>query len=246
MHEKFVDSLDTAVNPIPLSGAAIRVVIVDDRAVIRSALQILLERRPDFEVACLTSKDPRELAAIAVQPDVVLLNEGHDYWRDIRCLSWFRETMPAVRVLLLAETTDSNTVEQAIRLGAHGVVGKEHSADVLLTALVRVHSGEYWIDRAIAATFVSEACPAGVRRAKGTNQTGLAALTSRERDIVKSVADGLKNKEIALRLSISETTVRHHLTSVFAKLDVSDRLGLVIYAYKNGLVASTVLYRKIG
>jgi len=108
----------------------------------------------------------------------------------------------------------------------------------LLKAITKVYAGEIWFDRSMMGSVLSQMSRVG----KGNNQdpeaVKMATLTEREREIITLIGEGLKNKQIADRLFISETTVRHHLTSIFAKLEVSDRLELIIYAFRHNLAQS--------
>jgi DNA-binding NarL/FixJ family response regulator len=135
------------------------------------------------------------------------------------------------RVLVLATGADRETSAQLVRDGAHGIVCKTRSSEHLVAAIRKVSAGEVWVDRAVATTLIGDLHrPAAGRRSR------MASLTSRERDVVSLVGEGLANKAIAERLAISDNTVRHHLTSIFAKLGVNDRLSLAVYAYRRKLV----------
>jgi two-component system nitrate/nitrite response regulator NarL len=116
--------------------------------------------------------------------------------------------------------------------GAMGVVLKEHAAEVLIKAINKVHQGEVWLDRSMMGTVLDEMTQAPEIDPEGAR---IASLSDREREVIALIAEGLKNKQIAQRLFISETTVTHHLSSIFSKLDVSDRLELIIYAFRHGL-----------
>jgi len=111
---------------------------------------------------------------------------------------------------------------------------KQQAADLLLKAIRKVYAGEVWIDRSMMGSVLDDV---RTERQQGTNTeaTKIASLTPREREVVALVSEGLKNKLIGERLYISETTVTHHLSSVFSKLEVSDRLELIIYAFRHGL-----------
>jgi DNA-binding NarL/FixJ family response regulator len=140
---------------------------------------------------------------------------------------------PQARLLLVTTLSDPDIHRQAVQNGARGIVGKDRSPDTLFKAIEKVHEGEVWIERRMVAEFVANAAAgAGGYRAR------IDSLTRREREVVRLVAEGLKNKQIADRLSVADVTVRHHLTSIFAKLDVADRLSLLVFAFKNGLVQS--------
>jgi two-component system, NarL family, nitrate/nitrite response regulator NarL len=110
---------------------------------------------------------------------------------------------------------------------------KDQAAEVLIKAIEKVNAGEVWIDRGTMGHLFQEMMRNG--EPADAEQGKIKSLTERELQVVKLIAEGLKNKEISKRLFISETTVTHHLTSIFSKLDVSDRLELVIYSFTHGL-----------
>jgi len=116
-----------------------------------------------------------------------------------------------------------------------GLVLKEKAADVLLQAIEKVHAGEVWLEPAMIASVLGEMTGARASQLLDPEVAKIASLTEREREVVTLMSQGLRNRQIAARLGISETTVRHHLTSIFAKLEVTDRLELVIYTYRHGL-----------
>jgi two-component system, NarL family, nitrate/nitrite response regulator NarL len=215
--------------------APIRVVVIDHRPIVCSALEHLIGSRAGFEIVA-RGAEPLSVAGVQrLRTDVVLLSVGADVRRAFAFLGGLRDTTVAVRALLLTEATDRDLHRDAIRLGAYGVLSPECSPDKLIKALECIARGEYWIDRVTAAALAQPSRSAQASVAGGPDDR-FATLTARENDIVALIADGLRNKEISLRLNISETTVRHHLTSIFAKLQVSDRLALVVHAFRNGLV----------
>src|SRR5262249_15072245 len=136
------------------------------------------------------------------------------------------------RVLVLTGVQNPDAHRSAIRRGAMGIVLKEHAADQLLKAIMKVHEGEVWIERSMMGNMIQEFNkPTTV----DPEIAKIESLTDREREVIALVGEGLKNKQVGERLFISETTVTHHLSSVFSKLDVSDRLELIIYAFRHGL-----------
>jgi DNA-binding NarL/FixJ family response regulator len=116
-----------------------------------------------------------------------------------------------------------------------GIVAKDKAADVLINAIKVVRKGEAWLDPATTASMLGEMSRAPKPKPLDPEAEKIATLTNREREVVTLIGEGIRNKEIADRLFISETTVRHHLTSIFDKLDVDDRVELLIYAYKHKL-----------
>ena len=223
----------------------IRVLLIDDHAVVRSGLRMLVESHPGLKVAGEAANRTEALAiAKREQPDVILLDLDMNNDNGLDFLPQLLAATRRARVLILTGVRDPEAYSQAIRLGASGLLLKEKAAEILLKAIEKVYAGEVWFDRSIIGSVLTEMSRAGGGRMGGglmvatrSDPEGIkiASLTEREREVVSLIGEGLKNKQIAARLFISETTVRHHLTSIFDKLDVSDRLELIIYAYQHGL-----------
>ena len=214
----------------------IRVQLVDDHSVVRTGLRLLVESRPDCRVVAEAGTADEAVAAAArEQPQVILLDLDLGSDSGLECLPRLHQAAPAARVLVLTGLRDPEIHQQAVRLGAAGVVVKDKAADSLLKAIERVHAGETWLDRVTTANLLAELSRGQRSSVADPDQTRIASLTSREVEVVALITEGLRNKQIADRLHISEATVRHHLTSVFSKLEVPDRLGLTIYAFRHGL-----------
>jgi DNA-binding NarL/FixJ family response regulator len=207
--------------------------IVDDHAVIRTGLRMLLEQDQTMKVVGMVGTTAEALEqAIKEQPDIIILDLVLGEEDGLAFLPELREKVPESRVLILTGVQNPDSHRSAIRLGAMGIVLKEHAADLLLKAIRKVYEGEVWIDRSMMGMMIQEFTKPVQANPEDSK---IAALTLREREVITLVGEGLKNKQIAERLFISETTVTHHLSSVFSKLEVSDRLELIIYAFKHGL-----------
>ena len=207
--------------------------IVDDHAVIRAGLRMLIEQDQTMKVVAMagTRAEALRLAA-SEQPDIIILDLVLGDDDGLAFLPELCETSPNSRVLVLTGVQNPDSYRGAIRRGAMGIVLKEHAAEVLLKAIKKVNEGQVWIDRSMMGEIIQEFSKT---TSTDPEQAKIAALTDREREVIRLVGEGLKNKLIAKRLFISETTVTHHLSSVFSKLDVSDRLELTIYAFRHGL-----------
>ncbi|MEW5720509.1 MAG: response regulator transcription factor [Chloroflexota bacterium] len=218
-----------------ITKVPIRILLVDRHALVRAGLRVLLESRPGLIVVGEASGSAEALTLAAKEdPDIILYEPEEEQEEGIeRIAEWLAGARKA-RLLLVTDGRDTEVHHRAVRLGAIGVVFKDQSAEVLFKAIEKIHAGEAWFDRTMVANVLTQFSRA---RAPATNPEAekIAALSEREREIITLIGMGLKNKEIGDRLCISEITVRHHLTSVFAKLGTSDRLELVIYAYQNGL-----------
>jgi DNA-binding NarL/FixJ family response regulator len=219
----------SATNPKP-----IRILIVDDHAIVRAGLRMLIDQNSAMKVVGVAGNRAEALAlAASQQPDLILLDIllGDD--DGLAFLPELREAVANVRVLVLTGLRSSESKRRAMLAGAMGVVLKEHAAETLIKAIHKVHEGEVWLDRTMMGSVLEEMTQA---QEIDQEQTKIASLTDREKEVIGLIAEGLKNKQIGQRLFISETTVTHHLTSIFSKLEVSDRLELVIYAFANRLV----------
>jgi len=197
--------------------SSIRVALVGGLPLNHDATRALLDRE-GFEVALNGSAD------------IVLVDHDDDAppIRDIRA------QYAQARVLVVTARMDNESSAQLVRDGAHGIVSKARTGDHLIAAIRKVHAGEMWVDRVVATTLMADLQRPG--RRNDADRARIGSLTARERDVVNLVGEGLANKAIAERLSISDNTVRHHLTSIFSKLGVTDRLSLVVYAFKHKVV----------
>jgi two-component system nitrate/nitrite response regulator NarL len=220
------------------SRPTIGILLVDDHAVVRAALRMLIEKQPGMVVVGEASCKAEAITIAARElPEIIVLDLCLGEESGVDMIPELIAVSEESKVVVLTGVRDPEEHHAAMRQGAMGVVNKETSVDMLLKAIERVHAGELWLNRHMTAKLVT-----GMRRDLDTPKPAAAAdpsaqLTSREHEIIALVAEGLKNKQIADRLCISEATVRHHLTSILKKLDVSDRLELLIYAYQNNLVS---------
>lgn len=215
----------------PNASTPIRILIVDDHLVVRAGLHMLVENHPGMTVVAMASNraEALELAG-RDSPDLILLDLDLGGESALTFLTQLRDTTPSAHVLVLTGLRDTDAHRQAVQLGAMGVVLKEHAPDVLIKAIEKVHAGEIWLDRPTMGRMLRE-MSAKDEQEPNPELTKIASLTQRERDVVLLIAEGLKNRQIGERLFISETTVTHHLSSIYSKLGVSDRLELVIYAF---------------
>lgn len=200
----------------------IRLVVADDHALFRQGLRSLLREHPDFEVVAEVERASDLLSTLAAIPaDLLLLDLQMERWmmNDI-------ETLAGVtRVVVLTGSRIEDGLA-AVRLGARAVVQKRFGIDTLIEAMRAVHEGLVWMPATVQTELVSQ-----LRGASGV------ALTTRESEIVRCVALGMRNGEIAERCRISETTVKTHINNIFQKLEVRDRVDLTRYAFRTGLLS---------
>ena len=210
----------------------LRVLVVEDHAVVRAGLKMLIESRSGMTVVgeARSAAEAIELAS-RCDPDVVLLDLDLGDHSGLDFIANIQSAAADAKILVLTGSRDSDTSQEAVRRGARGVVIKDQAADTLLRAVEKVHAGELWLDRASTAKLLTRMHSG----ASDQNAQKIQSLTGREREVIALIARGFKNQEIADRLGISEITVRHHLTSIFSKLEVTDRLGLALYAFQHRL-----------
>jgi two-component system nitrate/nitrite response regulator NarL len=215
---------------------SVRVLIVDDHGIMRAGLRMLLESHPGIMVVGEASTCADALAlTTGTQPDVIILDLDLGGENAVESIPTLLRTTPDTRILVLTGVRDPEVHRQAIRHGAMGLVLKEKAVETLLQAITKVRAGEVWLEPTMIARVLGDLTRPPSSPQTSAEATKIARLTEREREVITLVGEGLRNKHIAERLYISEATVRHHLTAIFAKLDISDRFELAIYAYQHGL-----------
>jgi DNA-binding NarL/FixJ family response regulator len=216
----------------------IRLLLVDSHALTRSALGCLLGSQHGITLVGEATTLAEGVAHCgASAPEIILLHLRHEGGLGVEAISPLLLSAPAdSRLLLVTEIVDADVHRRAVRLGASGIVGTDRPAETLFKAIEKVLEGEVWMERRLVADLIGPAHP----RPDG-DQTRIGSLTPREREVVRLLCQGLRNKQIAGHLAVTDVTVRHHLTSVFSKLGVSDRLGLLLYASKHGMTPANAL-----
>lgn len=210
----------------------ISLVLADDHQIVLEGLSQLFRLEPDFQVRARCTTGEEALAAVRRhRPDILVLDvrlPGKDGLETLREIT--RAALPT-RVVLLTAALDEDGVVQAIRLGVWGLVFKEMAPETLVQCVRDVHAGKRWLDHRSVLRALERIAhrEAGVARVS-------ALVTPRELEIIRMIASGLRNKEIAARLSISEGTVKIHLHHIYEKLNVDGRVALLLYARENALV----------
>jgi two-component system, NarL family, nitrate/nitrite response regulator NarL len=215
----------------------IRLVVIDPYALSRAGIQAILASKPGFQLLGEAATAPEALELVKrEQPDVILMSIGQNGGKN--SLEGVTELLAASeesRMLVVMGTQNAEIQHEAVCLGALGVITMDKHPDILVKAIERIHAGEVWLDRSMTASVLSTLSPVGRNKKADPETEKIRSLTERELEVIKLVGEGLKNKSIGERLFISEITVHHHLTAIYSKLDVSDRLELIIYAFRNGL-----------
>jgi DNA-binding NarL/FixJ family response regulator len=219
----------------------IKVLIVSDNHIIRSGLRRILDSQASIHViADFNIEKASALNTIqGQQPDVVLVevdSRGSDALRFITQ----QASKNNVAVLVLSDLADSDLARKALTLGAAGVVLKSQPPTVLFATIQDLYDGHN--QESLPKTLAMETMPTFSKTSSSdtVGKKEIDSLTMREREIIRLVGLGLKNKDIANRLSISDITVRHHLSSIFGKLEVADRQKLLIVAHQYGLAELSI------
>lgn len=218
--------------PAPIK---IRILIIDDQLIVREGLRMLIENHPGTKVVAMARTRSEALDIISREPlDLIILDLELGGSSALSFIPQLREAAKDARILVLTAQRDSATHQKAAQNGAMGVVLKEDAADLLLKAIEKVYKGEAWLDRLTLGSLIFQ-MSSQEKETVDPRARKIASLTERERQVINLIAEGLKNRQIAERLFISHVTVTHHLSSIYEKLGVSDRLELVIYAFANKL-----------
>ena len=217
----------------------IRILLVDAHTLFLAGLCCLMRDEPGLTVVGQAVNAAEAIACARTRPDVIIIDLILGSENSLDFLSDLIEAGEGARVLVVTGVSDPQCHLRAVQLGAMGVVLKTESPGCLFKAIRKVHTGEMWLNRSMMASAMAEAFRATAAKKPDPESAKIANLSSRERQVIVMLSQGLKNKEIANRLFISEKTVGHHLSSIFSKLDVKDRLELLVYAYRHNLAKIT-------
>ncbi len=219
----------------------IRVLLADDQDIIRTGLTIILNHQADIEVIGQAA-DGLEAIDLAkrFQPDVILMDIKMPHLNGIQATRQIVTALPKTQIIILTTYDTDDWVFDGIRAGAIGYLLKETSGDNLAEAVRGALRGESQIDPTVARKVLREFQQIATHRATVSqpivDEEPLERLTDREEEVLKLLAGGLANKEIAQQLSLSEGTVKNHISAILTKLHANDRTQAVLTALKRGLV----------
>lgn len=214
----------------------VRVLLVDDQTLFRAGLRTLLSTRSEIEVVGDAENGQVALErAAATRPDVVLMDLKMPVLDGVAATRKLRVQLPQCQVVALTTFEDDELVFECLRAGAVGYLLKDAPTDKLVEAVLAAARGESVLQPSVASKVLAELSRLGGERAPATEPAELAKLSGRERDVLRLIARGASNKEIATALFLAEGTVKNHVTNILAKLEVDDRTQAALRARELGL-----------
>jgi DNA-binding NarL/FixJ family response regulator len=218
-----------------------KILLVDDHALFRMGMRQILERETDFDIVA-EAEDARDAFTMAVEqtPDIVLLDLSLPAPGGIETTQRIKREVPSAGIIALAVAEDEDQLFEAIKAGAAAFILKDINPDDLVTIIRRVRAGEYLInDKVFSRPSVASRVLKEFRELAVYGQEAapiFAPLSPREVEILDNIAKGMTNKQVAYALTISEQTVKNHMSSILRKLSVNDRTQAVVYAMKQGWI----------
>jgi DNA-binding NarL/FixJ family response regulator len=216
----------------------IKIVIITPSELLRAALKTLFEAKTHFKV----SGEPADfnpqilLSEENEPPHIILLDESAK--ETIINFPFLTKLIRKTKIVVLTDSQNAETNRKYLELSFRGAVYKDEKFAVLAKAVKTVHEGGFWFERGVLEEVLNRLFEERLSFYENPEMIRIASLTDREKELLILVVEGLKNKEIAQQLYLSEHTVRHHLGSIFEKLNVTSKQELIVFAFKNNLVLS--------
>ena len=218
----------------------IRVLVVDDHALFRRGLEMVLEQEPDIEVVGEASDGAEAVEqASETTPDVVLMDVRMPRRGGIDACTAIKDAVPSTKIIMLTISDEEADLYDAIKAGAMGYLLKEISIEEVASAIRAVHGGQSLISPSMASKLITEFAALSKRSQERQQQVPAPKLTEREMEVLKLVAKGLNNRDIAKQLFISENTVKNHIRNILEKLQLHSRMEAVVYAVREKLLEIT-------
>lgn len=211
----------------------ISVLLADDHSIIRQGLKQILELEKDiFVVAQASNGDEAIKLARELKPDVILMDINMPGINGLQAINTLKQEKNPSKIIVLTVHEDREYLFKTIQMGAEGYVLKDAEPNVLIDAIRNVYAGQSYIQASMTKELVKEFNRITLNEKEKCEENN---LTSREKEVLELIAEGMINKEIAKHLYISEKTVKNHVSNIFKKLKVADRTQAAIYAFKHNI-----------
>jgi DNA-binding NarL/FixJ family response regulator len=222
-----------------LSKDPIRIILLDAHTLFRVGLRYIIESQPGMVIVGEAGSINDGVGLItSLNPDIILFELNLECQTQFDITPSLVKASGSARLILVTGLSDPQVQQRAVEDGVVGVISKTQPPETLIKAIEKVHGGEVWLERSLIANVLVRFSRSQPVVKVDPETASINSLSEREKEVVKLIGQGFKNKRISSELCISETTVRHHLTSIYDKLGVSDRLELLVYAHRYGLVTS--------
>lgn len=223
----------------PGGGDPIRVLVVDDHALFRRGLQMVLQQEPDIDVIGEAGDGSEAVAMAAAEtPDIVLMDVRMPRRSGIEACTAIKDTVPSAKIIMLTISDEEADLYEAIKAGAMGYLLKEISIEEVASAIRAVYGGQSLISPAMASKLLTEFATM-IKKGDERPQVPSPRLTDREMEVLRLVARGMNNRDIAKELFISENTVKNHIRNILEKLQLHSRMEAVVYAVREKLLEIT-------
>ena len=217
-----------------MKNRPISVMIADDHALIREGIKQILELENDITVIAQAGDGEEAIEkALELKPEVILLDINMPKVNGIEALRRFKDLGISSKVIMLTIHEDKEYIYETIKIGANGYVLKDSEADSLIKAIRDVGRGKTYIQPSIATALVKDS--QNMNNENNKEFMKVKSLTKREYEVLILIAEGLNNRDIAEKLFISEKTVKNHVSNIFKKLEVNDRIQAAIFAFRNNI-----------
>lgn len=223
------------------SRQKIKITILATHTLVRQSLEALLNEERELSVldAVGTTSDLLEKVSVH-KPDVVLLCLMENEGKNVNVLNKLFKAAPEIKVVILSSPNSSLNQPEALKLGVTGIVGINQNSRSLFRVIRQVADGEVGLNQKLLSQLLDSNFNESNGKRKNKRFIKGDDLTNREIEVIGMIGLGMNNKDIAKKMFISEATVRHHLSSIYGKLNIEDRLNLAIYAYQHGIVPTAV------
>ncbi len=219
------------------SRQKVKITILATYELIRQSLQTLLNDDRELSVLNVAGTTCELIEKVALSnPDVVLIYLREKEGKNIEVLDGLRKIAPQVKVVILSSPNSLLDQPAALKLGVTGIVGTHQSPRSLIRVVRQVAEGEVWLNQKLLTQLLDNSFHTSSGKSKNKGLMRGDELTSREIEVIEMIGLGMNNKVISKKMFISEATVRHHLSSIYGKLNVEDRLNLAIYAYRQKII----------